>query len=112
MLRVKPGVSLSKLVPQMVLAAVVVDQEYAKLGVDCWITSGDDGEHRTGSLHYVGKALDFRTRHIEPPLVTDPSMANINLAFRIQERLGAQFRVAFETSTTTRTEHVHAEFLG
>ena len=65
MLRIKDSVDLAGVQPEMFFAAVIVDQVYEFFGVpQTWITSAKDSEHGYGSLHNVGFALDFRTRHI------------------------------------------------
>lgn len=116
MLRVKPGASFKKIQPQMVLALIAIDQEYEREGVECWVTSGDDSKHRTGSLHYVGYALDFRTFVLDKMYDgLTPEQLNSekrNLAARIQDRLGPEYRVIFEATTPTRTEHIHVEYRG
>jgi hypothetical protein len=63
-MRIKKGVDLSKIQPQMSIAAQVVEDCYG--GYDCTITSGCEWvEHRReDSLHYSGLALDFRLRNI------------------------------------------------
>lgn len=61
------------------------------------ITSALDSEHRVGSLHYVGLALDYRTRHI-------PAEQLITIADTIRQRLGEQFDVVLES------DHLHVEF--
>lgn len=63
-LRFKGNVSIEKLSPRMVPALIAALQAFTDHGVDCWITSGDDGKHMPNSRHYVGLALDFRTNHI------------------------------------------------
>ena len=71
-----------------------------KLGdrvIKCVITEGTGGEHSKGSLHYVGLALDFRTRDM-----TD-KMAEV-LVMKIKESLGDQYDVVLEK------DHIHVEF--
>lgn len=114
MLRLKAGCSIKKLVPQMVVALVVVDQRFQRYGVETWITSGDDSKHRDRSKHYEGKALDFRTYHLDAVLTSgDPTEFKHAMAGQIQQLLGDQYRVAFEpTIRDVRTEHIHVEFIG
>lgn len=71
MFKLKKGVMLDKVQPQMVVAAMVVCSIYEEAGYDCTITSGNDGVHSTGSLHYRGLALDFRTRNVPEDLRDD-----------------------------------------
>jgi uncharacterized protein YcbK (DUF882 family) len=65
MISLKLGVSLKKLQSQMAAAIPMVAAVYAKYKYDTVITSGDDGKHSMNSLHYVGRALDFRIRHVK-----------------------------------------------
>ena len=45
-MKLKKGVSLEGLVPQMAVALIVARSEYLKMNTDLIITSGNDGEHR------------------------------------------------------------------
>lgn len=102
-LRIKEGVSLAGLSPQMVLAAHVVALVYQDKGVaECWITSGCDGVHMHNSLHYLGKALDFRTKNLGASL--KPTIAR-----DVQLALGAGFDVILESSGLPN-EHLHVEW--
>ena len=90
-------VSFKGLQPQMVLAALRVENECKLIGVDCWITSANDREHSTGSLHYSGLALDFRTRDI--PIELRQSFSN-----KVKMALGQEFDVVLEK------DHLHVEW--
>lgn len=97
MLRLKKGVSISGMRPDMVLAIIVVEGILASGGYETVITSALDSKHGTGSLHYVGLALDFRTRHIEDdllPVITD----------EFKQALGKNYDVVLEHN------HWHIEF--
>lgn len=63
MLSFKLGVKLLGLQPQMLIALRVVQEEFSRYGLDTVVTSGNDSTHMSGSLHYKGAALDFRTKH-------------------------------------------------
>lgn len=47
----------------MLLALDLVEREFAKFGLDTVVTSANDATHSAHSLHYSGRALDFRTKH-------------------------------------------------
>lgn len=96
-MRIKSGVLLESLSPQMVLAALIVDRAYSDHAHECTITSGSDGKHKAGSLHYVGDALDFRTRDVEEAVMTE-------LVATIKERLGENYDVVVEA------DHLHCEY--
>lgn len=113
MLRLKDGVRLTGLVPQMALAASVVDGVYQDFGIrECWITSANDGKHSDRSLHHgkqgkftdgLCRALDFRT-HQE-------ALNGREYALRdeIKKHLGIDFDVVME-AVGTPNEHCHVEY--
>jgi hypothetical protein len=96
MLSLKPGVSLTGVKPEMVIGALVVSSVYQDHDLDCVITSATDGTHGRNSLHYVGLALDFRTRNV-------PEEELPNLVNQIREALGDDFDVILHSS------HLHCE---
>lgn len=97
-IRLKEGVSLRKLQPQAVFMAVVMDQVYTANGIkDCVITSGDEGKHKANSLHYVGKALDFRSREMT-------AVKQIKVISEARAALGRDFDVVLEP------DHIHCEW--
>lgn len=66
------------------------------------VTSGDEGDegdgiHMEGSLHYEGKALDFRIWNLGDPQATADALA---------ERLGEDFDVVYGEGHDT---HIHVE---
>ena len=105
-LRIKPGVRLEGLQPQMVIAWGMIAEICADYYVDCVITSGTDGDHKAGSLHHCGRALDFRTRDLVAAGGVDQSASEIKSSFRAQVkvRLGAEFFVFLEPT------HLHVEY--
>ncbi len=48
----------------MLLAIRVAEAEYERVGVPLVITSVNDSKHSDRSLHYEGRAVDLRTRHL------------------------------------------------
>ena len=94
MLTLKKDVQVQLLQPQMVLAAEVVNACYQNVGVKiCQITSGSDGAHMSGSLHYQGRALDFS-------LLTVNSMEKrVTLVLQVESSLGPQYQVLYEAPT-------------
>ncbi len=97
MLLLKPGVRITGLRPELVLALVAIERAFQEAGYECVVTSGIDSKHSTGSMHYSGSAVDLRTRHV-------PAQDLPNLVTRIRECLGEDFDVVLET------DHLHAEF--
>lgn len=96
-LELKHGVKVGGIAPEMVLAAVVAACVFEDAGVDCVITSCKDGAHSPKSLHYDGKALDFRTRDLDSPELRKEAARSIATA------LGPEFDVVDEI------DHIHVE---
>ncbi len=101
MFKLKPGVSVNGLKPEMNVAIQAVSDLFGIDGYDVIITSGVDGVHSRTSLHYVGYALDFRTRHI-------PRGRTLQYVQKLKQHLGSEFDVLFESSK--ESEHMHIEF--
>lgn len=100
-MKLKPGVKLKDLSPQMALAALVVFSLYDKRGAECVITSANDSKHGTNSLHFRGGALDFRTKNY----VGDKKW----LRDEIADCLGEEFDVVLE-DLGEDNEHLHVEY--
>lgn len=97
MIRLKRGVALSGLQPQMILAVMAAQSLFREeFGADLIITSVCDGPHEH-VLHYVGQAVDLRTKHLIPG-------DRIRLAPALQSMLGDQFDVILED------DHLHVEY--
>ena len=103
MLQLKPGVKLLGIVPQMSIAVQVLDSLFSSLGFPCVITAGSDGSHSETSEHYAGRALDFRTRHLDNDVDIE------KICVRAQEALGVDFYVLLE-SKGTENEHIHVHY--
>jgi len=75
-------------------------QVLAPAGYEITITSACDGNHKSTSKHYKGKAFDFRTRDF-------PQNASIQTwARRLQNRLGDEYFVLIEKT------HLHIQWNG
>lgn len=98
-MRIKSGEGAARLTYAMALAVmfVIIDEVYKKYGDEAIITSGIDGKHSVGSLHYAGAALDFRTRELS-------SENQQKVRDEIKERLGDDFDVILESN------HLHVEW--
>jgi hypothetical protein len=101
MIKLKPGVSLKGVQPQIVLAALIVESIYASHSAVCTITSCNDSAHSTDSFHYRGLALDFRTK--------DYLSDKKQLRDEIAAALGAEFDVLLENEGKDN-EHIHVEY--
>ena len=62
-LSIKDGCEITRLHARMVEAIPIMHRVYQSFGFDLTFTSGNDGEHKEGSLHYADplRALDSRT---------------------------------------------------
>ena len=99
MIYIKPGVDISNIQPQMVMATLILHAIYREqFKSDLTITSGRDGKHRH-VLHYVGQALDFRIRNL---IASDQERVE-GLA---TEALGDQYDAIREVNPG----HLHVEF--
>lgn len=95
-LALKEGVVLP---PELAMAFAIasVFDEFKAMGCKCVITSGIDGKHSAGSLHYVGLALDFRIRDV-------PADERERLRSKIAANLGPGFDFIIEN------DHYHLEY--
>lgn len=96
-MRIKPGVTIGKLTAQMAIGHVIVADVYARMGYECVITSGNDGQHMSGSKHLEGNALDYRTSTMN---LTERA----RLKAMCRDALGEEFDVVLET------DHLHVEY--
>jgi len=103
-MRLKPGVRLTGLQPQIVLAAVVVHSIMARSGMECIITSANDSTHGANSLHSrdgLCRAMDFRTKNYP--------FDKRALAQEVRASLGPDFDVVLEDEGGPN-EHMHVEY--
>ena len=97
-------VKMVGIVPEMIVALILVDQVFDKYSLGTIITAGaeefyPDGKriHMVGSKHITGEALDFRSRHI-------PHAVYTKLCADIQDAVGAEFQLS------RHRRHLHLEF--
>ncbi len=96
MLFLKPGVRLTGIRPELVIAVIAAERVYEEAGHDFTVTACVEGKHSIASLHYAGAAIDVRTRDIAAAEV-------VKLAARMRECLGGDFDVVIEM------DHLHLE---
>ena len=97
-MRLKPGVNITGVRPEMLIGLMAAQKVYDDLGYDLVVTSCLDGKHSPKSLHYAGCAVDLRTRHMG---AGDDSKRARD---RIAEALPNDFDVVLESN------HIHLEF--
>lgn len=110
MLSIKRGPKGAKMFgiqPEMDYAARIMDQVYEEFGIkDCVITEGTGGVHKS-IVHYLGFALDIRTKNILPGRPQAVRLVLINkIKVEAQRRLGNEYQLVFEE----RKVHFHLEF--
>ena len=84
-MRIKPGVRIHGIRPEIVLAILVAHDLWLESGEDLIITSVIEGRHSSGSLHYVGAAFDLRTTGMGSDI-------RDKLALKLRENLGPDLR--------------------
>lgn len=105
MIRLKQGVKLPHLSPQVLLAMHIVDGVYKRFAVDeCWITSVDDGKHGDTTLHGTGRAVDFRIHNV--PQASRPAVVE---AIKVALAGDSSYEVYWE-GVKTPNEHLHVEW--
>ena len=93
----KKGVSVRGIQPEIVHAINVANSIISQFGKDCVVTAGTDGKHMGGSLHYVGLAVDLRTRDLN-------AKEKAVFVYRMKTALGAEYDVVPEST------HLHIEY--
>ena len=99
-LKIKSGVT-----PRLLYIAAAIANVAQTLDEpdDITITSGTDGKHMAGSLHYKGAALDVRTKNFPN------SQAKRVFIDAVLKRLGSGYQGILE-SEGKLAEHAHFEF--
>jgi len=97
-MKLKRGVRIHGIRPEIVLALQVAEKVYDQYGYVMTITSVIDSKHSTASLHYVGAAVDLRIRNLSSKSIAQ-SIVN-----EIKTNLGDDFDVVLESN------HIHIEF--
>ena len=97
----KDGTKFSDLDSAIIFAAIVADGVWREMGVEtgATLTSGTDGEHSSGSLHYEGLAVDIRIWNLPRGEDDAPEAARM-----LRERLTSDYDVVVEST------HVHLEY--
>lgn len=96
-MKVKNGVQLAGLQLPMRLVLIIADRIYQDNGFELVVTSGLEGTHSPGSLHYYGYALDFR-------IFAMPLDKVRNVVFSLRQELGDSYQVIQHPT------HIHVEY--
>jgi len=95
-MEIKSGVIMPNKL-EMRKALIAADQLWQDFGQDLVVTSGTEGTHSPGSLHYSGYALDLRTRYFK-------TETSVGLMKALQARLGSKYYVKWHES------HLHVGY--
>ena len=96
-MKIKKGVVLAGLQIPMRTVLKKADRLWKQKGKELVITSGLEGTHSAGSLHYYGYALDFRTRYFT-------AIQCVQLQRSLATALGPEYVVLFEGN------HMHVQY--
>jgi hypothetical protein len=97
MITIKESADVRGLRPEVWEAIYKADEIYSGYGVDTVITSGLDSKHSFGSFHYIGLAVDLRTRHV-------PEAARYEIFLKLTEKLKDDYDVIHHQT------HIHVEY--
>lgn len=97
MIEIKEEVKVNGLRTEILLAIVLADRVYSNYGISCVLTEVTGGKHGRASLHYVGLAVDLRTRDMSSGMAEE-------IVQELKKALGFQYDVVLEK------DHIHIEF--
>lgn len=98
-MKLKTGVKINSLQPQIVFASVVIQSIFNDVRMpEFVVTSGCDSQHGPKSKHWTGDAIDIRTREFSTLELRRETF------LEIQKALGSDFDCADEA------DHFHIEY--
>ena len=98
-MKIKDGVQVGGLQPEMILALIIVEPILLDYGQELVITSATDSQHSSKSRHYIGYGLYLRSRDV-------PEADRDLVVNEMSADMGSEYYVAFET------HHFHIQFDG
>jgi hypothetical protein len=98
-LRTKPDVRFEVITPALIKILTVLERIAQLAKTDITITSGTDGHHMIGSKHYIGHAVDIRSR-------TLARAQKEVILHELKKRLGDGYDVVDEFNPP----HIHIEY--
>jgi len=103
-MKLKRYTNILGLKAEILLGATIADGVYRDtMGQGVTITSGVDGKHSYASSHYLGYAVDLRTRYDDRSEQWSKGVKN-HLVQELKSRLGADFDVVMHST------HIHLEY--
>lgn len=103
MLRLKEGVTLTGIRPELLIGMIVAEGVYRYYSYELVVTCVTDGKHSRQSLHYSGCAVDLRTWDI-PKAVCTSIVDKLNFC------LGQDYDVILELQDGGNPSHIHIEY--
>jgi hypothetical protein len=94
MIAIKPGVRIRGMQPEILLAVLVAHELFREQAQTITVTSCTDGDHKSGSHHHTGCAVDLRL----------PTAGKERIVEQLQGRLGTEYDVILEG------DHIHLEY--
>lgn len=94
MIAIKPSVRIRGLGTEILLAVMIAHELFREQAQTLTLTSGTDGQHKAGSKHHSGEAVDLRL----------PTARKEAVVEQLQNRLGAEYDVVLEV------DHIHVEY--
>jgi hypothetical protein len=101
-----PTVRLWHADPELLEGLAVAARIFGRHGLPCVVTSFNDSDHRTNSLHFEGRAMDLRSKHApeaERETILSHLRSDIDSAFG-----SGRWDILLE-SRGTDNEHYHLE---
>lgn len=103
--RVKRGVKLDKLKPEILLCLEAAYHAYKLEGLTITVTSTNDGKHMKGSKHYINQAFDSRIWYFKNGLFRYLTKQQLNrIKTRCEAWLGKDYDIVIEK------DHLHFEW--
>jgi len=102
-MRILKGVVLHNLKRPMRKALMVCDEVFEKVGLEFVVTSGQEGQHWAGSLHFYGYAFDGR-RYPYGEIMLPVGVSMEEILQLIRAKLGPEYDVILEPN------HFHVEW--
>lgn len=99
---IKTGAKINGVQPEILLALIIIQPIFMKENCNLVLTEVTGGKHKHESKHYIGQAVDIRSKNINP-ISKEIILDNCKIA------LGENFDFILE-GKGTENEHYHLEY--